>query len=164
MANEVYGILYSNVHPISGDTYQSAALDEECFLREVISPIYQVLLKEVKRNKGGKASHSGWRNYDDLNEYFWSNRCFRLGWPMDTKGDFFRHSDVQPANERAISTPGTKAEAKTNLLDVRTFWHLYRSCDRSKYYGTSEVCRQQLVWRYVSAQWLSISVQNPKGL
>lgn len=45
MANEVYGILYSNVHPISGDTYQSAALDEEYFLREVISPIYQVLLK-----------------------------------------------------------------------------------------------------------------------
>lgn len=45
MANEVYRILYSNVHPISGDTYQSAALDEENFLREVISPIYQVLLK-----------------------------------------------------------------------------------------------------------------------
>ena len=27
--------------------------------------------KEVKRNKGGKESHSAWRNYDDLNEYFW---------------------------------------------------------------------------------------------
>lgn len=45
MANEVYGILYCNTHPISGATYQSAALDEENFLREVISPIYQVLLK-----------------------------------------------------------------------------------------------------------------------
>jgi callose synthase len=45
MAHEVYGILYSNVHPVSGATYQSAARDEESFLREVITPIYQVLLK-----------------------------------------------------------------------------------------------------------------------
>ena len=28
-------------------------------------------LKEANRNKGGTASHSSWRNYDDLNEYFW---------------------------------------------------------------------------------------------
>jgi len=45
MAHEVYGILYSNVHPVSGATYQSAARDEESFLRDVITPIYQVLLK-----------------------------------------------------------------------------------------------------------------------
>ena len=45
MANEVYGILFSNIHPVSGATYQSAARDEESFLTEVISPIYQVLLK-----------------------------------------------------------------------------------------------------------------------
>lgn len=47
MCNDVYGILYSNVHPVSGDTYQTAARDEEGFLREVISPIYEVLLKVV---------------------------------------------------------------------------------------------------------------------
>ncbi|XP_059452724.1 callose synthase 7-like isoform X2 [Corylus avellana] len=130
MANEVYGILFSNIHPVSGATYQLAARDEESFLTEVISPIYQVLLKEVKRNKGGKASHSGWRNYDDLNEYFWSNRCFRLGWPMDTKAEFFRHSDVKPVNERANQPAPGKRKPKTNFVEVRTFWHLYRSFDR----------------------------------
>ncbi|KAJ7960658.1 Callose synthase-like protein [Quillaja saponaria] len=133
MANEVYGILYSNVHPVSGDAYQTAALDEEHFLREVISPIYHVLAKETKRNNKGKASHSRWRNYDDLNEYFWSDKCFRLGWPMNPKADFFRHSDeIHPANEgpnQAAAGTGKK-KPKTNFVEVRTFWHLYRSFDR----------------------------------
>ncbi|KAB8424723.1 hypothetical protein FH972_024983 [Carpinus fangiana] len=130
MANEVYGILFSNIHPVSGVTYQSAARDEGSFLKEVISPIYQVLLKEVKRNKGGKERHSAWRNYDDLNEYFWSNRCFRLGWPMDTKVEIFRHSDAKPANERANQAAPRKWKLKTNFVEVRTFWHLYRNFDR----------------------------------
>ncbi|KAI9122431.1 hypothetical protein K1719_006271 [Acacia pycnantha] len=103
MSNGVYGILYSNVHPVSGDTYQSAARDEECFLREVITPIYEVLLKEAKRNNKGKASHTKWRNYDDLNEYFWSDKCFKLGWPMDPKADFFRHDEKHQTNEELLA-------------------------------------------------------------
>ena len=48
MANVVYGILYSNVHPVSGESFQEAeARDEESFLREVITPIYQVLLMVI---------------------------------------------------------------------------------------------------------------------
>lgn len=131
MANEVYGILYSNAHPVSGETYQTIARDEESFLREVITPIYQVLYKESKRNKMGKASHSRWRNYDDLNEYFWSDKCFKLGWPMDAKADFFRHSDAMPpANERSNQATGGRRKPKTNFVEVRTFCHLYRSFDR----------------------------------
>jgi hypothetical protein len=45
MAHEVYGILFSNVHPVSGETYETAAPDDEAFLRTVITPIYQVLRK-----------------------------------------------------------------------------------------------------------------------
>lgn len=45
MANEVYGTLFSNTHPVSGDTYQTVAPDEEAFLRTVIVPIFQVLRK-----------------------------------------------------------------------------------------------------------------------
>lgn len=101
MCNDVFGILYSNVYHVSGDGYQIEARDDEHFLREVISPIYDVLMKvsniskilisfatifsnmcalnsflylvgkEAKRSNKGKASHSKWRNYDDLNEYFW---------------------------------------------------------------------------------------------
>ncbi|KAL4622237.1 hypothetical protein ACB092_06G282900 [Castanea dentata] len=131
MAHEVHGVLFSSLHPVSGETYQEAARDEESFLRDVITPIYQVLLKEVKRNKGGKASHSGWRNYDDLNEYFWSDRCLKLGWPMNPKVDFFIHSDaMQPANERVNQAAAGKRKPKTNFIEVRTFLHLYRSFNR----------------------------------
>lgn len=45
MANEVHGILFSNVYPVTGDTYEAGAPDDEAFLRNVITPIYQVLRK-----------------------------------------------------------------------------------------------------------------------
>ncbi|XP_030515431.1 callose synthase 7 [Rhodamnia argentea] len=131
MADEVFGILYSNVHPVSGDTYQSAAPDDESFLRNVITPIYQVLRQEARRNKGGKASHSTWRNYDDLNEYFWSNRCFKLRWPFDITDDFFAQPDkLQPADAHVSQGTTGKTQPKTNFVEVRTFLHLYRSFDR----------------------------------
>ena len=81
---------------------------------------FQVLwgLQEGSQNKDGRARHSAWRNYDDLNEFFWwlelnwsqmfwasfgfccfhkwsnccftrSSDCFRLGWPIVTDNDFF---------------------------------------------------------------------------
>ncbi|XP_011044775.1 PREDICTED: putative callose synthase 6 isoform X3 [Populus euphratica] len=131
MAHEVYGILYSNVHPASGETYETTAPDDETFLRNVITPIYKVLRKEARRNKGGKASHSKWRNYDDLNEYFWSDKCFKLNWPMDLRADFFVHSDkLSHANERSNQGTGGTRKPKTNFVEVRTFWHLFRSFDR----------------------------------
>lgn len=46
MANDVYGILYSNVEAVSGETYETEeVIDEESFLRNVITPIYQVIRK-----------------------------------------------------------------------------------------------------------------------
>ncbi|KAL0723316.1 hypothetical protein Bca4012_037915 [Brassica carinata] len=64
--------------------------DDEAFLRKVITPIYRVVEKEANKNATGKAAHSDWSNYDDLNEYFWSPDCFSLGWPMRDDGDFFK--------------------------------------------------------------------------
>ncbi|XP_059449642.1 callose synthase 7-like isoform X2 [Corylus avellana] len=49
---------------------------------------------------------------------------------MDTKADFFRHSDLKAAkSDYQAAAPG-KMKPKTNFVDVRTFWHLYRSFDR----------------------------------
>lgn len=45
MSNEIHGLLFSNVQPVSGGAYQSAPRDEESFLREVVTPIYEVLRK-----------------------------------------------------------------------------------------------------------------------
>lgn len=48
MAAEVYALLFGNVDSVSGDTYHGdAAPDDEAFLRNVITPIYQVLRKVV---------------------------------------------------------------------------------------------------------------------
>ncbi|KAH1239428.1 Callose synthase 7 [Glycine max] len=89
---------------------------------------------EAKRNNKGKASHSNWRNYDDLNEYFWSKKCFDdLSWPLNSKADFFRHSDETQTRRRGRSHANTavgKRKPKTNFVEVRTFLHLYRSFDR----------------------------------
>ncbi|XP_028097416.1 callose synthase 7-like isoform X2 [Camellia sinensis] len=131
MANEIHEILFSNGHLVTGGTYQTAPHGEESFLRDVITPIYEVMLKEAGRNKEGKASHSSWRNYDDLNEYFWSKKCFKLGWPMNRKADFFVNSDEkQPSNVGQNQRTTGKRNPKTNFVEARTFCHLYRSFDR----------------------------------
>ncbi|KAH1239420.1 putative callose synthase 6 [Glycine max] len=115
MCHEVYNILAKNLARVTGSTDLVEGRDDEHFLREVVTPIYQVLMKEAKRNNKGKASHSNWRNYDDLNEYFWhSNETQTRHWG--------RHSQV--------STEDGKRKPKTNFVEVRTFLHLYRSFDR----------------------------------
>ncbi|KAI3711097.1 hypothetical protein L2E82_40935 [Cichorium intybus] len=131
MANEIHGILFGNVESVSGAKYQPEAVGEESFLQDVVSPIYEVMRKEARRNRGGKASHSSWRNYDDLNEYFWSDKCFKLGWPMDPTSDFFVNSnnELLQNSEHYKVIPGNK-KPKTNFVEVRTFLHLYRSFDR----------------------------------
>ncbi|KAF7071133.1 hypothetical protein CFC21_076535 [Triticum aestivum] len=92
---------------------------EGSFLNIVIEPIYKVLQKESQRSKGGTAGHSSWRNYDDLNEQFWSEKCFmKLGWPWDLSADFF-HQEGRSARK-----------PKTNFVEVRTFLHLFRSFNR----------------------------------
>ena len=92
-------MLAGNVSPMTGENVKPAyGGDEEAFLTKVVSPIYdviaQVLIKntqfasfffscnvccylmgavpqEAAWSKVGKSKHSQWRNYDDLNEYFW---------------------------------------------------------------------------------------------
>ncbi|RDX66309.1 putative callose synthase 6, partial [Mucuna pruriens] len=71
MCHEVHKILEKSPSRATTSTGLVEGRDDEYFLREVITPIYEVLRKEAKRNNKGKASHTNWRNYDDLNEYFW---------------------------------------------------------------------------------------------
>ncbi|KAE8654482.1 hypothetical protein F3Y22_tig00117048pilonHSYRG00380 [Hibiscus syriacus] len=55
--------------------------------------LYGMLAGNEAERSREKSKHSQWRNYDDLNEYFWSVDCFRLGWPMRTDADFFCRPD-----------------------------------------------------------------------
>ncbi|KAL8510691.1 hypothetical protein ACS0TY_017495 [Phlomoides rotata] len=130
MAEEMHKTLFNNVQHVTGASSQIAPLGDESFLKNVVTPIYEVLLKEARRNQNGKASHSAWRNYDDLNEYFWTKRCFKLGWPLEKDADFFVHSDVIKSANKGNKQAIGKRKPKTNFVEVRTFLHLYRSFDR----------------------------------
>ncbi|KAL9175691.1 hypothetical protein ABFS82_02G128300 [Erythranthe guttata] len=134
MAFELYGMLAGSVSPMTGENIKPAyGGEEEVFLRKIVTPIYNVIATEARHSKGGKSKHSEWRNYDDLNEYFWSVNCFKLGWPMRDEADFF----CLPVEEiRADRTEGSETVkgdrwiGKINFVETRSFWHIFRSNDR----------------------------------
>ncbi|KAJ7565707.1 hypothetical protein O6H91_02G072000 [Diphasiastrum complanatum] len=130
MALELHGMLAGNVSFVTGEYIKPAyGGDEESFLRKVVTPIYEIVQKEAKSNKNGTAPHSSWRNYDDLNEYFWSVDCFHLGWPMRADAEFF----IPPSQHHFFKKSGKRTAHrlnKTGFVEIRSFWHLFRSFDR----------------------------------
>nr|XP_017248464.1 PREDICTED: callose synthase 5-like isoform X2 [Daucus carota subsp. sativus] len=129
MAYELHGLLAGNVSIITGENIKpSYGGDDESFLRKVITPIYRVIDKEAKKSRNGKAPHSAWCNYDDLNEYFWSSACFSLGWPMHDDCDFFKSTSTVTQKQGlciASRNPG-----KLYFTETRSSWHIFRSFDR----------------------------------
>ncbi|CAL9222795.1 unnamed protein product [Arabidopsis halleri] len=130
MAYELHGLLAGNVSIVTGENIKpSYGGDDEAFLRKVITPIYRVVQKEANKNANGKAAHSDWSNYDDLNEYFWTPDCFSLGWPMRDDGDLFKSTrDTTQGKKGSFRKAGSTG--KSNFTETRTFWHIYHSFDR----------------------------------
>ncbi|XP_010530602.1 PREDICTED: callose synthase 5 [Tarenaya hassleriana] len=130
MAYELHGLLAGNVSIVTGENIKpSYGGDDEAFLRKVITPIYRVIEKEANKNTNGKAAHSDWSNYDDLNEYFWSADCFSLGWPMRDDGDFFKSTRDTVQGKKVLPRKSGRT-GKSNFTETRTFWHIYHSFDR----------------------------------
>ncbi|XP_020575940.1 callose synthase 5 [Phalaenopsis equestris] len=133
MAYELHGLLAGNVSVVTGENIRpSYGGDDEAFLKKVITPIYRVIEKESKKSNQGKAPHSAWCNYDDLNEYFWSPDCFSLGWPMCDDGEFFKSVRESKAmkGEHLSQKTSSKNTGKSYFVETRTFWHIFRSFDR----------------------------------
>uniref|UniRef100_A0A6N2KJI9 1,3-beta-glucan synthase n=2 Tax=Salix viminalis TaxID=40686 RepID=A0A6N2KJI9_SALVM len=134
MAFELYGMLAGSVSPMTGEHIKPAYGGEnEAFLRKVVKPIYDTIARESKMSKDGSSKHSQWRNYDDLNEYFWSADCFRLGWPMRAGADFFCPSGLELRSYKdEVKKPvtGDRWIGKVNFVEIRSFWHIFRSFDR----------------------------------
>nr|XP_043619337.1 callose synthase 3-like isoform X2 [Erigeron canadensis] len=156
MASEVYGILAGSVTPTGENIKPAYGLEKEAFLSKVVTPIYKTIAQEAKKSKGGKSKHSQWRNYDDINEYFWSDDCFRLGWPMRDDRYFFCRSDEdskekKPATSEKQATSEQQSEqpttdgnpatddkstthdhyiGKMNFVEIDSYWHIFRSFDR----------------------------------
>ncbi|WOK98407.1 callose synthase 3-like [Canna indica] len=131
MAFELYGMLAGNVSPMTGENIKPAyGGDKEAFLTKVVTPIYNIIAEEAERSKREKSKHSQWRNYDDLNEYFWSVDCFRLGWPMRDTADFFCRPPPSPRNGDNNRSSSDQWIGKINFVEIRSFWHVFRSFDR----------------------------------
>lgn len=131
MAFEMYGMLVGNVSTLTGEYVKPAyGGEKEAFLKKVVTPIYSTIAKEAERSKSERGNHSEWRNYDDLNEYFWSAECFRLGWPMRADADFFCQPFNSPDERNESTIRADKQKGKVNFVELRSFWHIFRSFDR----------------------------------
>ncbi|KAF3451476.1 hypothetical protein FNV43_RR07571 [Rhamnella rubrinervis] len=119
MAMELTNVLDDHIDRDTGQPFLPSISGESAFLKSVVMPIYQTIKTEVESSRNGTAPHSAWRNYDDINEYFWSRRCFsRLKWPLDFGSNFF------------ATTPKSKRVGKTGFVEQRSFWNVFRSFDK----------------------------------
>ncbi|XP_062209649.1 callose synthase 9 isoform X2 [Phragmites australis] len=100
--------------------------DVVSFLDQVISPLYEIIAAEATNNNNGRAPHSAWRNYDDFNEFFWSLKCFQLGWPWKLSNPFFS----KPSRKEKGLLGRNHHYGKTSFVEHRTFLHLYHSFHR----------------------------------
>ncbi|GMP72443.1 hypothetical protein CsSME_00030483 [Camellia sinensis var. sinensis] len=117
MAMELNRVLDNDIDEYTAQPFVPSTVGENGFLKTVIIPIYNTIKGEVKRSRNGTAPHSAWRNYDDINEYFWSRRCLkRLNWPIKLGCNFLDTKD--------------KRVGKTGFVEQRTFWNVFRSFDR----------------------------------
>ncbi|GAA0169377.1 hypothetical protein LIER_23880 [Lithospermum erythrorhizon] len=156
MAYEMHSVLIGAISMTSGEKVMPAyGGGSESFLNNVVYPIYNVIYEEAMKNTKGTTDHSTWRNYDDLNEFFWSPDCFEIGWPMRLDHDFFFvNMPIDPKNRKpsmsVVSGEGMKTGddedeeigdpkekvreqiwlGKTNFVEMRSFWHIFRSFDR----------------------------------
>ncbi|KAJ0968111.1 hypothetical protein J5N97_025028 [Dioscorea zingiberensis] len=117
MAKELDAIL-DQPEPVHATSCTNTNDGTVSFLSEIVTPIYETMLKEAERNNNGKSAHSAWRNYDDFNEYFWSYSCFKVGWPMRKDSPFL----LKPKKWHRTG--------KSGFVEHRTFLHLYRSFHR----------------------------------
>ncbi|KAI3780652.1 hypothetical protein L2E82_10637 [Cichorium intybus] len=119
MAMELNILLEDYIDEITGRPVLPSISGGNAFLNCIVTPIYETLKSEVENSKNGTAAYSNWRNYDDINEYFWSRRCFdKLKWPVDIGSNFF------------MRTRKGKSARKTGFVEQRSFLNLFRSFDK----------------------------------
>jgi len=135
MAMELNRILEDYLDETTGQHALPAYMGENAFLNRVVTPLYMTVKAEAEASLGGKAHHSAWRNYDDINEYFWSNRCFaQLGWPLKLDSNFFVQSEIETKQEGGLQRFRGMLQkqkvGKTGFVEQRSFWNIFRSFDR----------------------------------
>ncbi|GKV47590.1 hypothetical protein SLEP1_g54478 [Rubroshorea leprosula] len=89
MAMELNKILDNRIDDYTGMPFVPSSSGDCGFLKNIMMLFYETIRKEVEDSQNRTASHFAWRNYDDINEYFLSKRCFKsLKWPIDMRSNF----------------------------------------------------------------------------
>ncbi|KAE8659712.1 xyloglucan endo-1 family protein [Hibiscus syriacus] len=102
MAMELTKFFDQHIDEFTGRPFVPSISGDCAFLKCIVMPFYQTIKTEVESSRNGTALHSAWRNYDDINEYLWSRRCFKtLKWPINSGCNFF---DTVPKFERVGKT------------------------------------------------------------
>ncbi|PPD87335.1 hypothetical protein GOBAR_DD15721 [Gossypium barbadense] len=68
---ELLYILEDYIDENTGQPVMPLLSGENAFLYCVVKLIYETVKAEVENSKNRTAPHTAWRNYDDLNDYFW---------------------------------------------------------------------------------------------
>ncbi|KAJ8761449.1 hypothetical protein K2173_001582 [Erythroxylum novogranatense] len=119
MAMELNDFIDQRIDPNTGSPFVPSIFGECAYLKCIVMPIYQTIKTEVESSLNGTKPHSAWRNYDDLNEFFWSRRCLKkLKWPIDFASNYF------------ATVEKSKRIKKTGFVEQRTFWNVFRSFDK----------------------------------
>ncbi|KAL6506932.1 putative callose synthase 8 [Orobanche hederae] len=162
MASELHGMLTGKVSLTTGEIVMPVYGGEsEAFLTHVVCPIYEVI-REVLRItdwqtsscRNGTTDHSTWRNYDDLNEFFWSRDCFEIGWPMRSDHDFFC---VDPSNDgekkksrKSMETSEEERRDDNDIEDVEMGGHFQATVDEKhepKWLGKTNFAEIRSFWQ-----------------
>jgi hypothetical protein len=73
---ELHLILEGFIDTATGRPANPAVHGENAFLVRVVTPICDAIRAEAESSRDVKAPHAAWRNYDDINEYFWRRDVF----------------------------------------------------------------------------------------
>ncbi|KAF6142022.1 hypothetical protein GIB67_037990 [Kingdonia uniflora] len=150
MAMELNRILEDYIDENTGQPVLPSISGENAFLTQVVTPIYNTIKNEVESSRNGTAPHSAWRNYDDINEYFWTRRCFeKLKWPLDVGSNFFMVSKEK------------RGVGKTGFVEQRSFWNAFRSFDRLWILHILFLQAAMIVaWEETSLPWQALKIRD----
>lgn len=122
------------------------------FLDYVVTPIYEVIIQ----CKNVKGDHKDRKNYDDLNEFFWSNRCLAYRYseiPLNLPNlpDVYGNEtdELPPISQGMLNAPKTFLEKRSWMRGVMALnriieWHVVT------FYLLSVIAfSRELVWGWV---------------
>ncbi|WOL18911.1 callose synthase 3-like [Canna indica] len=146
MAFELYGMLAGNVSPMPGENVKLAyGGDKEAFLKEVVTPIYRTIAK-LSLLLFHFSSNTFLCPPSALHSLWWlhmGTSCF-----LAYKSNYNASKALESISMRDIVADIKQSNldrwiGKINFVEIRSFWHIFRSFDRMWIFFT--LCLQAMV-------------------